>query len=63
MDYLKEAQAAEVLQVSLSTLQKWRMMNKGPRYYRLGGRMIRYLEDDLRVYLEGGVNETVETSD
>ncbi len=61
--YLKETQVAEMLQVSISTLQKWRMANTGPRFYRFGQRIIRYLESDIKNYREAHDGTTLEPPD
>lgn len=42
-----EAQAAEFLQKSTNTLNRWRMLRIGPAYLRIGGHSIRYSLDDL----------------
>ena len=47
---LDEQQAADLLRVSVKTLQGWRQRNIGPRYFKLSNR-VRYSPDDLRLYL------------
>lgn len=49
--YLMREQAAEYLGVSVPTLARWASKNKGPTYYRLGGRA-KYLQQDLDAYIE-----------
>ena len=50
---LTEVQAAEVLNVSIRTLQAWRVRGGGPRFCRLGsGRAVRYRNSDLAAYIE-----------
>jgi hypothetical protein len=58
-DFLNTEQAAHILQRSKKTLEFWRVLNKGPRYYRQG-RAIRYLRSDL---LRWGMSHCVETRD
>lgn len=48
---LTEAEAAELLSLSVRTLQAWRYDSSGPRYCRLG-RVIRYRNTDLLVWIE-----------
>jgi hypothetical protein len=43
---LTSRQAAARLQLSMGTLANWRMLGKGPRFYRVGTR-IRYREVDI----------------
>ena len=53
-----EEQVAEMLQVSLSQLRKWRLKqhegrrNQGPPYRKIG-RLVRYPEAGLRIYING----------
>jgi excisionase family DNA binding protein len=49
--YLKRAEAATYLCVSVPTLARWASRNTGPRYFRLG-RNARYLESDLDAFAE-----------
>ena len=50
---LTEGQADEVLNVSIRTLQAWRLRGGGPRFARLGGgRAVRYRNSDLAAYIE-----------
>ena len=48
--FLKEAEVAEMFNVSKRTLQEWRRSGKGPRHFKLGG-MIRYRPKDIDKYL------------
>jgi predicted DNA-binding transcriptional regulator AlpA len=48
---LREAEAAEMLKVSMKTLPAWRSRGQGPAYVKCG-RAVRYLETDLDSYLE-----------
>ena len=47
---VNEYRAAELLGVSVSTLRNWRFSGKGPRYFRVGDRSIRYDPSDLRAF-------------
>ncbi len=57
---LKEQQAAEVLNVEVSTLRRWRWAGTGPRFLKVGY-AVRYDPQDLKDYLAGRVRTS--TSD
>jgi len=44
-------EAARALALSAGTLANWRCKRIGPRFYRLGGRKIVYLEKDLAAWM------------
>jgi len=44
---MRAAKVAEYLEVSLSTLAKWRKSGKGPRYHRCGPRIVYYYRDEI----------------
>lgn len=46
-----ERDAAELLGVSVRTLQKWRLQGNGPRFVKLG-HAVRYDVKDLEAYIE-----------
>jgi hypothetical protein len=46
---LPTREAAALFGVSPSTLEKWRVLKKGPRYLKVAGR-VRYLVADLEIY-------------
>lgn len=46
-------QAAAYLNVSVSTLSRWRRNGMGPRYVPIGEKRIGYRQPDLDVWLEG----------
>lgn len=48
---LFDYEAAEILRLSKSTLNTWRVIGKGPSYLKVGGR-VRYKAGDLREWLE-----------
>ena len=58
-DFLTTQQAAQILQRSTKTLEFWRTLAKGPRFYKQG-RVVRYLRSDI---LTWGVRHCVETRD
>jgi|HubBroStandDraft_1064217.scaffolds.fasta_scaffold338407_1 excisionase family DNA binding protein len=47
--FFTEAEVAEHTQISLGTLRRWRLENKGPRYFKFGS-LVRYPEDDLAAW-------------
>jgi predicted DNA-binding transcriptional regulator AlpA len=48
---LNEYQVAEVLGVSVSTVRRWRLLKRGPRYLKLGV-LCKYRIEDLSAWLE-----------
>jgi len=51
-DYLTTSQAAEVLNVSRSWLEKSRMRGEGPPYYKLSPRLVLYNRRSLIDWME-----------
>ena len=50
--YVKTKFAAEILGVSVSTLEKWRAAGKGPAYRRFGPKTLRYARADLDAFAD-----------
>jgi len=50
VSFLNETQAAELLGVSVRTLQAWRVRGGGPVFVKLG-RSVRYRPDDLESWI------------
>lgn len=46
MDFLTQAEAAQYLGFSVRTLENWRWIKRGPRYYKFEG-AVRYRTSDL----------------
>ncbi len=44
--FLTESEVAERTQISLATLRRWRLENRGPKYRKFGS-LVRYAEDEL----------------
>ncbi|HEY1804898.1 MAG TPA: helix-turn-helix domain-containing protein [Terracidiphilus sp.] len=44
--FLTEIEVAERTQISLATLRRWRLENRGPLYRKFGS-LVRYAEDEL----------------
>lgn len=51
MQVVNEKTAGEMLDLQVSTLQKWRWLRKGPKYLKLGRRVV-YRLQDLEDFLE-----------
>jgi predicted DNA-binding transcriptional regulator AlpA len=51
---LTEVEAAQFLNVSHRSLQNWRVRGGGPRYVKIGGRIVRYRRSDLAAWIDGG---------
>jgi hypothetical protein len=50
---INELQAAEILGMSVRTLQGWRSMGRGPAFFRLSA-AVRYAPDDLEIFMQSG---------
>ena len=50
---LKEGEAAEILNLEVATLRRWRFSGRGPRYLKLGG-AVRYEPVDIEAFKEAG---------
>ena len=46
-DLVTEHQAAAILSTAVRTLRNWRALRKGPRYRKIGARLVRYHRADL----------------
>ena len=46
-DLVTEQVAAVTLSAAVRTLRNWRALGKGPRYRKIGARMVRYHRADL----------------
>jgi predicted DNA-binding transcriptional regulator AlpA len=47
---LRTPAAAELLGVSISTLEKWRVSGQGPRFVKIGARLVGYEKADLDTF-------------
>ena len=51
--YLRDKRAAaRYLDVSEKTLNDWIYQGKGPRFIKVGGKLVRYRPEDLEAFLE-----------
>ncbi len=48
---LNEHDVARITALSLATVRRWRLLNQGPRYIKLGF-SVRYRSDDLAAWLD-----------
>ena len=56
-DLLDETEAAAILNTAVRTLRNWRALRKGPRYRKIGQRMVRYHRTDLLAFVTGDADE------
>ena len=57
---LNETEVAEILNLQVATLRRWRWMGQGPRFIKIGA-AVRYDPQELKVYLSKQVRSS--TSD
>lgn len=50
---LTDTEVAELCGCAVQTLRNMRWRNEGPRWVKLGGRMVRYRPDDVQAFIEG----------
>lgn len=46
-DLVDEREAAAILSTAVRTLRNWRALRKGPKYRKIGTRLVRYHRADL----------------
>lgn len=56
-----QREAARYLGVKVHTLENWRYLGKGPRFYRVG-QLVKYDQADLDAWLDGRVEETTDAA-
>jgi predicted DNA-binding transcriptional regulator AlpA len=49
--FLNELQVSERTRISLATLRRWRLENRGPKYHKFGS-LVRYDEDELNQWVQ-----------
>lgn len=52
-DLVDEREAAAILGVAVTTMRNWRWKEEGPRFRKLGTRLVRYHRADLQAFIEG----------
>ena len=61
-DLLSDREVSALLGISTVTLCNWRSTGKGPRYRKIGKRVVRYLRADVEAFIEAGTVETRATA-
>ena len=56
---LDEHEAAACLNVAVQTLRNWRWKGEGPRFVKVGARLVRYRRGDLAAFVEVGATGKV----
>jgi predicted DNA-binding transcriptional regulator AlpA len=54
-EFLNDVGAARFLSIPVPTLRRWRHEKRGPKFYKLENRLVRYKVADLRDWAEGKV--------
>lgn len=57
-ELLSTAEAAHYLGLHPTTLATWRVEGRGPRYFKVGARKVRYRADDIETWLEKNARES-----
>lgn len=52
-DLVNETEAAAILSARVQTLRNWRWRGEGPRYRKIGTRLVRYHRADLAAFIAG----------
>lgn len=52
-DLVDEYAAASILGLQVQTLRNWRYLNTGPKWKKIGKRLVRYHLDDLGRFING----------
>jgi hypothetical protein len=50
-DFLTEKDVAKQISVSLASLRRWRLLNSGPRFVKVGA-LVRYRPEDLKLWMD-----------
>lgn len=50
-NFLTEKEVANQITVSLASLRRWRLMQRGPRFVKVGA-LVRYRPEDLEQWME-----------
>jgi hypothetical protein len=52
-DLVDENEAAAILGACVQTLRNWRWRGEGPRFRKIGARLVRYHRADLAIFIAG----------
>ena len=58
-DLLSELEVSASLSISPQTLRNWRAKGEGPRFVKVGKRVVRYFRSDVDAFIEAGVSGKV----
>ncbi len=50
-ELLDEKEVSAILRVAVTTLRNWRALRQGPRYVKVGQRIVRYRRSDVADFL------------
>jgi excisionase family DNA binding protein len=50
-NFLTEKEVAKQISVSLASLRRWRLVDRGPRFVKVGA-LVRYRPEDLQQWME-----------
>jgi len=59
MEYIKEREAAKILNVRVELLRAWRTQKRGVKYYILPYGRVRYTKKDIEEFLKNNIKEGV----
>lgn len=57
-ELIDESEAAATLGCAITTLRNWRYTKQGPRFVKVGKRMVRYQRTDLAAFVGGGASSS-----
>ena len=56
-DLIDEVEAAAILSTAVRTLRNWRALRTGPKFRKIGLRMVRYHRADLAAFIDGDATD------
>ena len=56
-ELVDEREAAAILKTAVRTLRNWRSLRIGPRFRKIGLRLVRYHRADLAAFITGEVSQ------
>jgi predicted DNA-binding transcriptional regulator AlpA len=51
LELLEEREVSELLKISVPTLRRWRLHGEGPRFRKIGKRLVRYSREDIERWI------------
>lgn len=61
-DLVTETEAATILGAQVQTLRNWRWRNTGPRWRKVGARLVRYHRADLAAFIDAGSSDKADAA-